>query len=57
MNEILLNTGKLICWSASTFTNSSICPSLPQQLFTGQMFFGVIALVIAAVLAKRRNTA
>jgi len=57
MNEILLSTGKLICWSASSFTNSSFCPSLSQQLSIGQTFFIVIALIIATVLVRNRTTA
>lgn len=57
MNEILLNTGKLLCWTASSFTNSSVCPTLSQQLFVGQVVFASLAVVIALVFVKRATPA
>lgn len=57
MNEILLSTGKLVCWVASTFTGSSVCPSLSQQLFVGQVLFGFLILVTVLTLARKTRTA
>jgi hypothetical protein len=57
MVDIVLGTGRGLCWTANTFTQSRVCATLAHEYVVGFAFFILLGVGLAYCLMKRLGDA